>query len=175
LATPEYWLLVGVGSSGIPQGTSPKAPAKNPAASDAARSSPSDGKRYSLPSWPSATTAVIVAPTRPCCPSTRRSPISMIVLQHGQVPPDLDIVPAAIRLSCSRRWAVFPPTRGTLSCTPNTTPVRASLGSIVSSTRLLSFLHSQRVFSRGTVARQFLQVTVRAHRYATVGLPSMTG
>jgi hypothetical protein len=37
-------------------------------------------------------------------------------------------------------------------------------GSIVRTTRLLSFLQSQRVFKSGIVVRQFLHVTVRAQR-----------
>jgi len=46
----------------------------------------------------------------------------------------------------------------------NTTPVRSGFGSIANTTRLLSFFASQRVFSNGTVARQALQLTVRAQR-----------
>ena len=74
------------------------------------------------------------------------------------------MVPAPSRLSCSRRWAALPTACGTVSWTPKMTPVLSVLGVIVSTTRLLSFLHSQRVLSSGTVARQLLHVTVRAHR-----------
>ena len=58
---------------------------------------------------------------------------------------------------------LMPPT-STLVCTLKLTPVLSALGSIVSSTRLLSFLHSHLVLRSGTVARQFLHVTVRAHK-----------
>ena len=72
------------------------------------------------------------------------------------------MVPVPTRLSCSRRCAAFPPTTGTSLWTPKTTLDLSAFGSIVRATRLLSFLHSQRVFRSGSVARQFLQVTVRA-------------
>ena len=96
-------------------------------------------------------------------------------LQHGQIAPDCDSVAPASSLSCFRFWAALPFSTGTFVCTPNITPSRFSFTSIVSSTRLFSFLHSHFVFSNGIVARQFLHFTVRAHRYATVGLPSTTG
>jgi hypothetical protein len=56
------------------------------------------------------------------------------------------------------------PCCGTCVSMPKTTPVRSAFGAMVSSTRLLSFFASQRVFSSGRVARQPLQRTVRAQR-----------
>src|SRR6266566_5721313 len=104
------------------------------------------------------------------------SSIVIIVLQQGQVTPERDIVPPAIFLSCSRFCAALPfANEGASFCIPKVTPVLLAFGSIVSTTRLLSFLLSQRVLRRGTVARQFLQETVRAQRYATVGLLSTIG
>ena len=88
----------------------------------------------------------------------------MMAPQQGQVAPVRDMVPPPMRRSCSRRCAPLPPCCGTSGRTPKTTPVSPGFGSIVRSTRLLSFLHSQRVLSRGTVARHCLQTTVRAHR-----------
>lgn len=88
----------------------------------------------------------------------------MMVARHGHRAPARDIVPSPRRRSFSRFWAALPPFAGTLCSMPNTTPVRSALGSIVSSTRFRSFLHSYRVFRSGTVARQLLQVTVRAQR-----------
>src|SRR6266516_3278365 len=91
--------------------------------------------------------------------------ILIMVLQQGQVTPERDIVPPANFLSCSRFWAAVPFfSMGASVSTPKTTPVRSAFGSMVSTTHLLSFLQSQRVLSKGTVARQFLQVTVRAQR-----------
>ncbi|MCC7221988.1 MAG: hypothetical protein IT490_14810 [Candidatus Contendobacter sp.] len=60
---------------------------------------------------------------------------------------------------------------------PKMTAFRSASGSIVNNTRLFSFFASQRVFSNGTVARQaeFLHVTVRAHKYATVGFATQRG
>src|SRR5206468_10603088 len=117
------------------------------------------------------------APSRPARPSRRMSSIVMIVLQHGHCAPARDMVPGPIRLSCSRRWAALPPLTGTLFSMPKTAPVFSAFGAIVRSTRFLPsfFLQSQRVLRRGTVARQFLHVTVRAHRYATVGLATQRG
>ena len=99
----------------------------------------------------------------------------MILGQQGQRAPLRLIVPAPNRLSPSRRCAALPRACGTPASTPKTTPVLSALGVMVSSTRLLSFLHSQRVLSSGTVARQLLQRTVRAHRYATVGFATQRG
>lgn len=77
----------------------------------------------------------------------------MIARQHGHVAPVRDMVPAPMRLSCSRRCAAFPPLRGTSNWTPKTTPALGVSGSIVSRTRLRSFLHNQRVLSSGSVER----------------------
>ncbi len=88
----------------------------------------------------------------------------MMVLQQGQVAPARLMVPAPIRLSFSRRWAGLAPTTFTSGLMPNTTPVRSAIGCMVSRTRLLSFFASHRVLSRGRVARQDLQRTVRAQR-----------
>src|SRR3989337_488087 len=115
-------------------------------------------------------TAVIFNPMLSARPSTCKSFFVIVAEQHGHFAPDLDIVPAPIRLSCSRRCAVLPPFAGTFVSIPNTTPVLSGFGSIVRSTRFLSLLQSQRVLRRGIVARQFLHFTVRAQRYATVGL-----
>src|SRR6185312_7378321 len=97
--------------------------------------------------------------------SRRIYSIVIIVPQHGHVTPERDIVPPPRFFSCSCFRAVFPFGKGDVSYnTPKTTPVLSAFGSIVSTTRFLSFLHNQRVLSSGTVARQFLQVTVRAQR-----------
>src|SRR5713101_3325006 len=95
--------------------------------------------------------------------------------QHGHQAPLRLIVPCPIGLSCSRRCVALLPTTGTLVSMSKTTPVRPLFGSIVMRTRLLSFLHNHLVLRSGIVARQFLHVTVRAHRYATVGLSSIVG
>src|ERR1700730_15845670 len=113
--------------------------------------------RYSLPCPPSTTTAVIIAGVLPARLSERRSSIVIIVLQQGQVTPERDIVPPARFLSYSRFCAALPFCKdGASVSTAKTTPVLSAFGSIVSTTRLLSFLQSQRVLSRGTAARQFL-------------------
>src|SRR2546421_8774576 len=127
--------------------------------------SSSIGLRYSFPVSPSATTDVITVAVLPATLSERRSSIVIIVLQQGQVTPERDIVPPASCLSYSRFCAELPfASDGASFCTPKTTPVLSAFGSIVSTTRLLSFLHNQRVLSSGTVARQFLQLTVLAQR-----------
>src|SRR5438876_6868658 len=130
----------------------------------ASRISSSVGRRYSFPCLPSTTTDVMVVPRCPFKPSCCKSSLDMIVPQQGQVTPEPDIVPPPTRLSNSLRCAIVPLESGTSFCTPKTTPVLSGFGSIVSATRLLSFLHSQRVLINGTVARQFLQMTVRAQR-----------
>ncbi len=56
-----------------------------------------------------------------------------------------------------------------------TTPVLSAFGAIVSRTRLAPFCASQRVLSSGIVARHPLQRTVRAQRYATVGVFTQRG
>jgi hydroxyethylthiazole kinase-like uncharacterized protein yjeF len=103
-------------------------------------------------------------PSLPSRPSMRMSSIVMIIGQHGHRAPERLIVPVPRRLSCSRRCAALPPITGTSVSTPKTTPVCSAFGVIVSSTRLLSFFASQRVFNSGIVARQPLQRTVRAQR-----------
>src|SRR5580704_12933907 len=111
---------------------------------------------------------------RPAKPSWRRSSMPIATVpgrpQQGQKAPFLFIVPCPSFLSFSRLWAALVPTTGTFDCTPKTTPVRSGFGPIVSKTRFFSFLQSHLVLSRGSSARQFLQVTVLAHRQATVGL-----
>ena len=64
---------------------------------------------------------------------------------------------------------------GTSTSSPNTTPVLSAFGAIVSRTRLAPFFASQRVLSSGIVARHPLQRTVRAQRYATVGVFTQRG
>src|SRR5574341_541226 len=103
------------------------------------------------------------------------SSMVMKALQQGHCAPVRDIVPAPSFLSCSRLCAALPLPGGTSDSTPKVTPVLSASGSIVNRTRFRSFLQSQRVLSSGTMARQFLHATVLAHRYATVGLPSITG
>src|SRR3972149_2803780 len=95
--------------------------------------------------------------------------------QQGHTAPLRETVPLPMLLSCSLRWAALPPPTGASFSMLKITPVRSLLGSIVRRTLFLSFLHSHRVLRRGIVARQFLQVSVRAHRYATVGLSSTVG
>ena len=83
----------------------------------------------------------------------------------GTAHPHGDIVPAPIRLvvlAALRGVAAL--ARARLSrCRRRRRSCRRSAPSSAS-TRLLSFLHSQRVLSSGIVARQFLHVTVRAQR-----------
>ena len=83
----------------------------------------------------------------------RMSSIVIIAPQQGQVAPARDIVPSPTPLPLGGLWSM-----------PNSTPVPSALGVTVSTTRFLFFLHNHVVLSRGTVARQFLQVTVRAQR-----------
>ena len=99
----------------------------------------------------------------------------MIAGQHGHCAPARDIVPAPSFLSCSRFWAALPPRSGTLCSIENVTPVPSGVDSSMSRIRLLFVLQSHSVLSSGIVARQFLQVTVRAHRYATVGFATQRG
>lgn len=99
----------------------------------------------------------------------------MMAWQRGHRTPDRLIVPAPIRLSCSRRCAGLPSPVGTSTSSPNTTPVLSAFGAIVNRTRLAPFFASQPVFSSGIVARHPLQRTVRAHRYATVGVATQRG
>ena len=58
---------------------------------------------------------------------------------------------------------------------PKATPAPSSRGAIVSSTRFFAVLHSQRVLSSGTSARQSPHRTVRAQRYATAGFATQRG
>ena len=88
----------------------------------------------------------------------------MMVGQLGHCAPDRLMVPAPRRWSWARRCAVLPPTCGTSGSMPKTTPVRSALGVTVSSTRFVSFFASHLVLSSGSVARQPLHGTVRAHR-----------
>src|SRR5260370_34339210 len=124
----------------------------------------SQGIRYSFPRSPSTTLVVMLVASFPVEPACCKSSRVMTVPQQGQVAPDPDIVPPPIFLSCSLRCVAVPLIMGTFCCTPNTTPVLSAFGSIVSTTRLFSLLQSQRVLSNGMVARQFLQVTLRAQR-----------
>src|ERR1035437_3908666 len=157
----------GTGSSIIPNGMSSNTWSTSLAASAASRISSSVGRRYSLPPGPSTTTAVTIAPRRPAAPSKRRS--SRFIAgkrQHTQVAPERDMVPAPILLSYSRRCAPLPPWVEASSPLKmlKTGPVLSALGSTLSKMRLLSFLQSHFVLSRGIVARQFLHLTVRAQR-----------
>ena len=45
----------------------------------------------------------------------------MIASQQGHFAPERDIVPGPIFLSCSLRWAAFPPLTGTFFSIPKTT------------------------------------------------------
>ena len=99
----------------------------------------------------------------------------MMAPQMGHRTPDRLIVPAPTRRSCSRRRAGLPSSRGTSASSPKTTPVSSAFAVIVSRTRLVPFLASQRVLSSGTVARHPLQRAVRAHRYATAGFATSAG
>ena len=106
------------------------------------------------------------------------SPGVAITPQRGQVAPLALIVPAPSSRSCSRFCAALPLPSGTSCLTSNVTPVSEFEEfpvSRVRSTRFVGFLHSQRVLSRGTSARQPLQRTVRAHKYATGGFAIQRG
>src|SRR5579875_3904542 len=155
---------IGTGSFGTPNGISAKTRSTSPFAASTAAISSGPGRRYSFPFAPSTITAVITIPRRPACPSRRRSSIVMITLQSGHVAPARDIVPRPSLRSCSLRWAALPLPCGTSYSIPKTSPRRSLVGFIVRRTRFLSFLQSQRVFKSGSVARQPLQLTVRAHR-----------
>ena len=117
----------------------------------------------------------MTAPKLPRIATYRISSFLFRILQQGHATLDPDMVPPPATLSAALRCAVVPVGSGTLRRTEKSMPFRSTLTAISSNTRFPSFLQSQRVFSSGIVARHDLQGTVRAQRYATVGLTTQRG
>ena len=121
-------------------------------------------KTISFPLCPSTTTEVIIASNRPAFPSNRISSVVIIASttwtgRSGTAHrPASDFYVCALRLSCG-----FPIT-GTSFCTPKTTPVLFGIRLHSQHDPFIFFLAQPARLSSGIVARQFLQVTVRAHR-----------